>query len=268
MSYINFDKCQLVNLEYSLSRELLRANRAGSYASSTIVNCNTRKYHGMLVTPQPGIDNENHILLSSLDETVIQMESEFNLAIHKFPGGIYNPKGHKYIRDFISDPVPKLEAVHHGLGHVVDSHPLAFERVLFDPSGEGLARDMHGAHGGILDGRRSCSTRQGHPHLPWQLSPDLVELERRDEADDPFRRCGGREDEAVVLRHVVAREGKAIPAPRRAFESTFSNQAREHLCVESARFRVARANQATASDDIEDSVCACSLLHVGYCIQL
>jgi len=108
MSYINFDKTQLVNLEYSLKRELLRSNRAGSYASSTIINCNTRKYHGMLVTPQPGIDNENHVLLSSLDETVIQREAEFNLGIHKYPGNVYNPKGHKYIRDFITDPIPKL----------------------------------------------------------------------------------------------------------------------------------------------------------------
>jgi len=108
MSYINFDKIQLVNLEYSLKRELLRSNRTGSYASSTIINCNTRKYHGMLVTPQPGIDNENHVLLSSLDETVIQRETEFNLGIHKYPGNVYNPKGHKYIRDFIADPIPKL----------------------------------------------------------------------------------------------------------------------------------------------------------------
>jgi len=108
MSYINFDKTQLVNLEYSLSRELLRSNRAGSYANSTIVNCNTRKYHGILVTPQPGIDHDNHVLLSSLDETVIQREAEFNLGIRKYPGGVYNPKGHKYIRDFVTEPIPKL----------------------------------------------------------------------------------------------------------------------------------------------------------------
>jgi len=62
----------------------------------------------MLITPQPGIDNENHVLLSSLDETVIQMEAEFNLGIHKYPGGIYNPKGHKYIRDFVTEPYPKM----------------------------------------------------------------------------------------------------------------------------------------------------------------
>lgn len=108
MSYIRFDKEQLINLEYSLPKELLRSNRAGAYASTTITNCNTRKYHGLLVTPQPGIDDDNHVLLSSFDETVIQHNAEFNLAIHKFEGEHYNPKGHKYIRNFTTDPIPKL----------------------------------------------------------------------------------------------------------------------------------------------------------------
>lgn len=108
MSYIKFDKKQLVNLEYSLKRELLRSNRAGAYASTTIVGCNTRKYHGLLVVPEPGIDNENHVLLSSLDETIIQHDAEFNLAIHKFHGEVYHPKGHKYIRDLEADPIPVL----------------------------------------------------------------------------------------------------------------------------------------------------------------
>ncbi|MGD0712008.1 MAG: amylo-alpha-1,6-glucosidase [Bacteroidales bacterium] len=108
MSYINFDKNQLVNLEYSLNRELLRSNRAGSYACTTILGCNTRKYHGLLVAPQPTIDGENHVLLSSLDITVIQREAEFNFGIHKYPGGVYYPKGHKYFSDFTTEPIPKL----------------------------------------------------------------------------------------------------------------------------------------------------------------
>jgi len=108
MSYIKFDKNQLVNLEYSLHREMIRSNRRGSYASSTIINCNTRKYHGMLVTPQPGIDHDEHVLLSSLDETIIQQDAEFNLGIHKYQGGTYNPKGHKYVRDFSAMEVPRL----------------------------------------------------------------------------------------------------------------------------------------------------------------
>ena len=108
MSYINFDKNQLVNLEYSLNRELLRSNRAGSYACTTILGCNTRKYHGLLVTPQPAIDGEDHVLLSALDITVIQREAEFNFGIHKYPGGVFNPKGHKYFSDFTTEPIPKL----------------------------------------------------------------------------------------------------------------------------------------------------------------
>jgi predicted glycogen debranching enzyme len=108
MSYIEFDKNQLVNLEYSLSRELIRSNRAGSYSSTTIIGCNTRKYHGLLITPQPQLDGGMHVLLSSLDESIVQQNTEFNLAIHRYKGGIYNPKGHKYITDFTSDPIPTI----------------------------------------------------------------------------------------------------------------------------------------------------------------
>jgi predicted glycogen debranching enzyme len=106
MSYIKFDKKRLVNLEYSLSRELVRSNRAGAYASITLAGCNTRKYHGLLVVPQPALDDDNHVLLSTLDETVIQHSAEFNLGIHKYPGGVYYPRGHKYIHDFSTDPIP------------------------------------------------------------------------------------------------------------------------------------------------------------------
>jgi predicted glycogen debranching enzyme len=103
MDYIKFDKSKLVNLEYSLTLEMLRSNRAGSYASTTVIGCNTRKYHGLLVTPQPQLDGGMHVLLSQLDETVIQHDQEFNLAIHKYKGEKYNPKGHKYITDFSID---------------------------------------------------------------------------------------------------------------------------------------------------------------------
>lgn len=104
MGYIKFDKTQLINLEYSLKREVLRSNRAGSYAFTTIVGCNTRKYHALLACPLEHIDGGTHVLLSSLDETVIQHGASFNLGIHKYPG-VYEPKGHKYIRDFDTDPV-------------------------------------------------------------------------------------------------------------------------------------------------------------------
>jgi len=105
MSYLNFNKSDLINLEYSLSREVLRSNRAGSYSSTTIVGCNTRKYHGMLICPMEHLDGDKHVLLSNLDCTIIQNGSEFNLGIHKYAGDNYTPKGHKYIEDFKSDLV-------------------------------------------------------------------------------------------------------------------------------------------------------------------
>ncbi|HBL78058.1 MAG: hypothetical protein A2W90_08890 [Bacteroidetes bacterium GWF2_42_66] len=108
MSYLKFDKNQLVNLEYSLYRELLRTNRAGSYLSTTLSGCNTRKYHGLLICPLEELDGGKHVLLSSLDETVIQHEAEFNLGIHKYSGDHYEPKGHKYIRDVEMEQVPKI----------------------------------------------------------------------------------------------------------------------------------------------------------------
>ena len=106
MSYLRFEKAVMTNLEESLRRELLRTNRSGAYSSSTIVDCNTRKYHGLLVVPVPEIDDENHVLLSSLDCTVIQHGAEFNLGLHKYQGNNYSPKGHKYIREFDASKVP------------------------------------------------------------------------------------------------------------------------------------------------------------------
>lgn len=106
MSYLRFEKALMTNLEESLPRELLRTNRSGAYSCSTVVDCNTRKYHGLLVVPVPELDDENHVLLSSLDATVIQHGAEFNLGLHKYQGNNYSPKGHKYIREFDCDKVP------------------------------------------------------------------------------------------------------------------------------------------------------------------
>lgn len=107
MSYLKFDKTVMTNLEESLSREVLRTNRKGAYHCTTVVDCNTRKYHGLLVMPVPNLDDENHVLLSSLDETVIQHKAEFNLGLHKYQGNHFSPNGHKYIREYTSDTMPR-----------------------------------------------------------------------------------------------------------------------------------------------------------------
>jgi predicted glycogen debranching enzyme len=106
MSYIKFEKSQVVNLEYSMAREIIRTNRAGSYSSTTIVDCNTRKYHGLLICPVNEFGGERFVLLSSLDVTVLNSEKRFNIGIRKYKGDYFSPKGHKYIEDFNTDSIP------------------------------------------------------------------------------------------------------------------------------------------------------------------
>jgi predicted glycogen debranching enzyme len=107
MSFLRFDKTLMINLQESLSREILRANQKGAYHSTTIVDCNTRKYHGLLVMPVPDLDDNNHVILSSLDETVIQHGAAFHLGLHKYQGGSFSPNGHKYIREYSMEVIPR-----------------------------------------------------------------------------------------------------------------------------------------------------------------
>ena len=108
MSYLNFDKSLMINLEQSLPKEMLRTNKSGAYHCTTIVGCNTRKQHGLLVIPIPEMDDKAHILLSSLDETVIQHGAPFNLGLHQYGEGVFSPNGHKYIREYDCERVPTV----------------------------------------------------------------------------------------------------------------------------------------------------------------
>ena len=103
MSYLKFDRRLMANLNESTQREYIRTNRKGAYCCSSIVGCNTRKYHGVLVVPIPTLSPNNHVLLSSLDLTIVQHGVPFNVGIHEYEGDIFSPKGHKYIREYNVD---------------------------------------------------------------------------------------------------------------------------------------------------------------------
>ena len=105
MAFLKFNKSELVNLEYSLKREIIEANRTGAYCNTSIVTCNTRRYHGLLAVPVEELGGGKFMLLSALDESLVLGGKQFNLGIHCY-GDTYEPRGHKYIVDFDANPVP------------------------------------------------------------------------------------------------------------------------------------------------------------------
>ncbi len=107
MAFLKFNKAELVNLSYSLKREIILANKSGACCNTSIVTCNTRRYHGLLSVPVDAFGGGMHLLLSSLDETLVLAGKRFNLGIHCY-GDIYEPRGHKYIVDFQADPAPRI----------------------------------------------------------------------------------------------------------------------------------------------------------------
>ena len=104
---MKFNKSELVNLSYSLKREILGANKTGAYCNTSIVTCNTRRYHGLLAVTLDRFGGDRFLLLSAIDETLIVGGKQFNLGIHCY-GDIYEPRGHKYVIDFSADPVPQI----------------------------------------------------------------------------------------------------------------------------------------------------------------
>ena len=107
MAFLKFNKSELVNLAYSLKREILSANKTGAYCNTSIVTCNTRRYHGLLAVTLDRFGGDRFLLLSDLDESLIVGGKQFNLGIHCY-GNSYEPRGHKYVVDFCADPVPQI----------------------------------------------------------------------------------------------------------------------------------------------------------------
>jgi predicted glycogen debranching enzyme len=106
MPFIHFSKEQLHDPHFSLEREIVQANSTGAYCSSSLLNCNTRKYHGLLVTPQPQLDENQYVLLSALDETIFQGAKKTQLATHHYPNTYY-PEGYFHLEDFSYERIPQ-----------------------------------------------------------------------------------------------------------------------------------------------------------------
>ena len=86
-----FDKPTCQNIRKSLRKEWIETNGLGDYASSSLICCNTRKYHGLLVADLESPAGR-HVLLSSLEESLLVGGRELCFSCRKHPGVFY-PRG-------------------------------------------------------------------------------------------------------------------------------------------------------------------------------
>ena len=93
-----FNREELSRFGEALDKEWLITNGLGSYASSTVLGVNTRKYHGLLVAAlnPPG---ERTVCLSKLDEDVFVGSDLFRLGANEFADSIY-PQGYNLLTGF------------------------------------------------------------------------------------------------------------------------------------------------------------------------
>ena len=92
-------------LERDISKEWLITNGIGGYASSTIIGCNTRKYHGLLVAPlnPPAL---RYVILSKIDESIEFNDNKYNLYTNMCKNSI--SEGYKYLTKFDNEYIPSF----------------------------------------------------------------------------------------------------------------------------------------------------------------
>ena len=101
---IHLDREALLDVDRSLAREWLETDGLGGYASSTVLQCPTRRYHGLLVAQPPGFA-KRHNFLARLEETFHGGGKTFAISMARYPG-LWNPLGHQGIERFELAPWP------------------------------------------------------------------------------------------------------------------------------------------------------------------
>ena len=95
-----------LELDKALEKEWIITNGIGGFASSTIIGANTRKYHGLLVSPiiPPA---RRRLILSKLDESIEISGIKYELFTNV--GKNYISQGYKYQESFSKELLPTFE---------------------------------------------------------------------------------------------------------------------------------------------------------------
>ena len=89
-----------------MGTEWIETNGLGGWSSSSILGCNTRRYHGLLVaaTKPPA---ERTALVSKMDETIVLDDKRYELGVNQYPNDIIHPQGYQYITSFSKEFFPE-----------------------------------------------------------------------------------------------------------------------------------------------------------------
>lgn len=100
---MEFGKSYWKSYERGIEREWLLTNGIGGFASSTIIDSNTRRYHGLLIASlKPPASR--YLVLSKIDERVT-IDGEIH-KISSFRTPDFTSEGFKYLDRFLQNPLP------------------------------------------------------------------------------------------------------------------------------------------------------------------
>ena len=101
---IKLNENQLADFHQAIRKEWIVTNGLGSYAASTALSINTRKYHGLLVAAlhPPG---DRTVCLAKLDEEVFVGNDIFSLGANEFID-VIQPQGYRFLKEFSVSPFP------------------------------------------------------------------------------------------------------------------------------------------------------------------
>jgi len=181
----------LSDLHKALGQEWLVANGLGGYASSTVLNINTRKFHGMLVAAyNPPVDR--HVALSKVDEEVQIGDSRFALGSNEFRGIIF-PDGYRRLRSFTLTPFPTF---------LYEASGLFLKKTIFMPYGENATVIRYE----VINGSSKSAKVNFYPLVAMRHFYDVVGKEAmmerlllRDEIENGVRVTHTHTGEQIIL---------------------------------------------------------------------
>lgn len=86
--------------------EWLESDGQGGYASSTLENCHTRRYHGLMVA-NLRVPEGRHVLFSKLEDSLSVNGEEYFFSSHRYPGVLF-PPGPPILKEFLLDISPRF----------------------------------------------------------------------------------------------------------------------------------------------------------------